>query len=108
MPYEGRNFNPRTLAKCFYFVICIISRHWFRLLVDPIDFFVSILEVLVNVLNCCHELYVSPKDTFKALVSDFEWEWQTSDKITGTIYRLILEILGENVISVSSAKHSDT
>ena len=30
MPYKGRNFNPRTLGKCFYFVICMISRHWFQ------------------------------------------------------------------------------
>ena len=30
MPYKDRNFNPRTLGKCFYFVICMISRHWFQ------------------------------------------------------------------------------
>ena len=30
MPYKGRNFNPRTLGKRFYFVICLISRHWFQ------------------------------------------------------------------------------
>ena len=30
MPYEGRNFNPRTLGKRFYFVICLMSRHWFQ------------------------------------------------------------------------------
>ena len=30
MPYKGRNFNPRTLGKCFYFVICMISRHGFQ------------------------------------------------------------------------------
>ena len=30
MPYKGRHFNPRTYGKCFYFVICMISRHWFQ------------------------------------------------------------------------------
>ena len=29
MPYKGGNFNPQTLGKCFYFVLCMISRHWF-------------------------------------------------------------------------------
>ena len=29
-PIRGRNFNPRTLGKCFYFVICMISRHGFQ------------------------------------------------------------------------------
>ena len=30
MPYKDRYFNPRILGKCFYFVICMISRHWFQ------------------------------------------------------------------------------
>ena len=30
MPYKGTNFSPRTLGKCFYFVICMFSRHWFQ------------------------------------------------------------------------------
>ena len=29
IPNKDRNFNPRTMGKCFYFVICI-SRHWFQ------------------------------------------------------------------------------
>ena len=26
MPYKGRNFNTQTFGKCFYFVLCMISR----------------------------------------------------------------------------------
>ena len=29
-PIRGRNLNPRTLGKCFYFVICMISPHGFQ------------------------------------------------------------------------------
>ena len=30
MSYKGRNFKPQTLEKYFYFIICMISRHWFQ------------------------------------------------------------------------------
>ena len=30
MPSKDKNFNPRILGKCFYFVICMISRHFFQ------------------------------------------------------------------------------
>ena len=29
-PIRGRKFNSRTFWKFFYFVICMISRHWFQ------------------------------------------------------------------------------
>ena len=30
MPYKSKKFNSRTLGKCFYLVICLISRHGFQ------------------------------------------------------------------------------
>ena len=30
VPIYARNFNPRTLGKCFYIFICMISRHGFQ------------------------------------------------------------------------------
>ena len=34
-PYKGRNFNTKAFGRMYFFVICMISRHWFALSKPP-------------------------------------------------------------------------
>ena len=56
MPYKGRQFNPQTLGKCFYFVICMIT----SLVSDKITSTYSII-CLLRILRTPDSCLIRPK-----------------------------------------------
>ena len=73
MPYKGGNFNPQTLGKCFYFVLCMISRHWFLTKLPNFGDFGAKMSFFRYIINQKLKIFIkhcSPRCSKTPLISE--------------------------------------